>query len=75
MVKEFGSFCGRYVATALKETAGENGDRVGMGLDDVDEHLGECNFLGHRVRVRGRKQLDGPQRLLIVVVDCGHVLV
>lgn len=58
VVEEFGGFAGGDVAAAFEEAAGEDGDRVGVGFDDIDEHLGECDFLGEGVGVRQGEGLD-----------------
>lgn len=75
VVEELCCLCGGDVAAALEEAAGEGGDCVCVCLDNFDEHFREGHLLGEGVWVRDGEGLHGSQRLLVVIVDAGHVRV
>ena len=73
LVKKLGDSIGTHVTTGLEETAGERGNRVGMGLDEAGEDFGEGAFVGRRGDLLFSPGEEGGEGVHVVVVDLGDV--
>lgn len=81
LVQEAGDLGRGDVAAALEEALGQDGDRIGVRVDELGEDLGEANlvFEGGEGVARAGTPLEpgeqGGEGVLVVVVDLGDVAV
>lgn len=81
LVQEARDLCGAYVPPALEEALRQDGDGVGVGVDQLGQDLGEADLIlerGEGVLAVGRvlePREQGGERVLVVVVDLGDMAV
>lgn len=75
VVEEAGDGVGGDVSAALEEAAGEGGDGVGVGLDEVGHGVGEVGFVVEGADVALVVGEEGGEGVQVVGVDAGDVRV
>lgn len=73
LVQEAGYLARTDVAAALQEAAGEGGDGVAVGVDEIGEYSGEFHLVGERGDVRVGVGEESGERVLVVGVDARDV--
>lgn len=73
LVEEAGYLRGGDVFAALEEAAREDGDRVGVGLDELGEDFGEADLVVEAADGAALPGKEGGQGVLVVVVDVPDV--